>query len=138
MSWSCAGLVLVLCYAECKTLIISNMKIITSSNVETITGKLDSYTGYYLQARINNRTGKVAIFSYRKRGYVPRDGHWRFILMCAELAYQGLYATDVLVPGNELYLALREAHHFVAAVSVKPSMTYHARDIINLKTTFGL
>ena len=114
------------------------MKIITSSNVETITGKLDSYTGYYLQARINNRTGKVAIFSYRKRGYVPRDGHWRFILMCAELAYQGLYATDVLVPGNELYLALREDLHFVAADNVKPSMIYHARDIINLKTTFGL
>ena len=114
------------------------MKLITSSNVETITGKLDSYTGYYLQARLNNRTGKVAIFSYRKRGYVPHDGHWRFILMCAELAYQGLYATDVLVDQKELYWALYEAKHFVAADHVKRHMIYHACDIINLKTTFGL
>ena len=137
MSWSCAGLVLVICYADYKSLIFSNMEVITSSNVETITGKLDSYTGYCLQAR-RNKNGKARIFSCRKRGYVPPDGHWRFILMCAELAYQGLYATDVLVEGKELYLALREARHFVAADNVKPRMTYHARDIINLKTTFGL
>ena len=113
------------------------MKLVASSNVETITGKLDSYTGYFLRAKRSN-TGKYVINSCRKRGYVPRDGHWRFILMCAELAYQGLYVTDVLVPGNELYLALREAHHFVAAQNIKPAMIYHARDIINLKTTFGL
>ena len=113
------------------------MEVITSSNVETITGKLDSYTGYYLQAR-RNKNGKAKIFSYRKRGYVPRDGHWRFILMCAELAYDGLYATDVVVDQKELYWALYEARHFVAADNVKLTMTYHDRDIINLKTTFGL
>lgn len=137
MCWSCAGLVLVFCYADYKSLIFSNMEVITSSNIETITGKLDSYTGYYLQAR-RNKNGKVRIFSYRKRGYVPYDGHWRFILMCTKLAYQGLYATDVLVPGNELYLALSEAHHFVAADHVKRHMIYRARDFINLKITFDL
>ena len=113
------------------------MEVITSSNVETITGKLDSYTGYYLQAR-RNKNGKVRIFSYRRRGYVPRDGHWRFILMCAEMAYTGLYATDVLVPGNDLYWALYEAGHFIAAQCLYKRHTFHARDIINLKTTFGL
>ena len=65
------------------------MEVITSSRVETISGKLDSDTGYYLQAR-RNKNGKAKIFSYRKRGYVPRDGHWRFILMCAELAHTPL------------------------------------------------
>ena len=113
------------------------MEVITSSNIETITGKLDSYTGYYLQAR-RNKNGKAKIFSYRKRGYVPQDGHWQFILMCAELAYQGFYATDIIVEGMELYWALYEAKHFVAAGNVKLTMTYHAGDIINLKTTFGL
>jgi hypothetical protein len=113
------------------------MEVITSSNVETITGKLDSYTGYYLQAR-RNKNGKVRIFSYRKRGYVPPDGHWRFILMCAEMAHTGLYVSDIIVDFKELYLALIEAHHWVAADSVKKYMIYHARDIINLKITFGL
>jgi len=113
------------------------MEVITSSNVETITGKLDSYTGYYLQAR-RNKNGKARIFSYRKRGYVPPDGHWRFILMCAQLAHKGLYATDIIVEGKELYLALYEARHHVAADHVNTFKTYNARDIINLKTTFGL
>jgi len=114
------------------------MKLITSSNVRIISGKIDSYTGYYLQARINLRTGKVAIYSYRKRGYVPRDGHWRFILICAEMAYIGLYATDIRVDDKELYWALYEAGHFVAAQNIRYGKIYHARDIINLKTTFGL
>ena len=113
------------------------MKFVTSSYVETITGKLDSYTGYFLRAKRSN-TGKYVIYSCRRKGYIPSEGHWRFILNCAEIANAGFYATDVLVPGNELYLALREAHHFVAADNVKPSMIYHARDIINLKTTFSL
>ena len=113
------------------------MKLITTSNIETISGKIDSYTGYFLRAKRSN-SGDYSIYSCRRKGYIPPDGHWRFILMCAELAYQGLYATDVLVPGKELYLALREAHHFVAADNVKRHMIYHACDIINLKTTFGL
>ena len=113
------------------------MRLVTSSNVETITGKLDSYTGYYL--RVNrSKTGKYVIYSCRKRGYVPRDGHWRFILMCAELAYTGLYATDIIVDFKELYWALYEAGHFIAAQCLYRGHTFHARDIINLKITFGL
>ena len=113
------------------------MTLITSSKVETITGKLDSYTGYFLRVK-RSKSGRRTIFSCRRRGYVPPDGHWRFILMCAELAHTGLYATDIVVDGNELYWALYEAGHYVAAKNTKPRMTYHARDIINLKITFGL
>ena len=113
------------------------MELITSSNVETISGKIDSYTGYFLRVKCS-KSGKRTIYSCRKRGYVPPDGHWRFILMCAEMAHTGLYVSDIVVDGNELYNALLEAHHWVAADNVKPRMIYHARDIINLKTTFSL
>ena len=113
------------------------MRLITSSRVETISGKLESYTGYFLRVK-KLKSGKRTIYSCRKRGYFLHDGHWRFILMCAEMAYDGLYATDIIVDGKELYWALFEADHFVAANNVKMKMTYHARDIINLKITFGL
>ena len=113
------------------------MRLITSSRVATISGKIDSYTGYFLRVT-RSRSGKRTIFSCRRRGYVPRDGHWRFILLCAEMAHAGLYVSDIVVDGNELYLALIEAHHWVAADSVKKYMTYNFHHIINLKITFGL
>ena len=125
------------CCGKRKSLIISNMTLITSSKVETISGKIDSYTGYFLRVK-HSKSGKRTIFSCRKKGYVPPEGHWQFILMCAQIAYDGLYASDVVVDQKELYWALYEAKHFVAAGNVKLTMTYHAGDIINLKTTFGL
>ena len=100
---------------------------------------LERGLGYHLEHR------KKGFFSKRnQRGSVPPDGHWRFIVLCAELAQNGLHISDIEVSHIELSDALREAHHFVANQQVyrnainKAQLTYNARDVLNLKTTFSL
>ena len=98
----------------------------------SLVGTLERGLGYHLEHRKNG------FFSKRdQRGHVPPDGHWRFIVLCAELVQNHLYLSDIEVSRNELRSALREARLFVAANHLKLE-TYHARDILNLKTTFGL
>ena len=96
-----------------------------------LVGMLKPELGYFLVQRGGS------FFSQRSRHGAPPDGHWRFIVLCAELAQNGLHISDICVPRKELKAALREAHHFVAASHLKLS-EYSARDILNLKTTFGL
>ena len=112
------------------------MRVILSNQCLSCTGALERGTGYFLQAR-RKRNGEVGYYSRRLNGYVPPDGHWRFIVLCAELAQNKLYITDIEVSREELSSALREAHHFVAADHLL-LVVYHARDILNLKTTFSL
>ena len=97
----------------------------------SLVGMLNPELGYHLEHRKNG------FFSVRNNTGAPPDGHWRFIVLCAELAQNGLYISDICVPRKELKAALREAHHFVAASHLKLS-EYSARDVLNLKTTFGL
>ena len=97
----------------------------------SLAGMLKPELGYYLRKRGST------FFSQRSAHGAPPDGHWRFIVLCAELAQNGLHISDICVPRKELKAALREAHHFVAASHLKLS-EYSARDILNLKTTFGL
>ena len=115
------------------------MEIILSTNCESLTGSLGRGFGYFIVRRKNR------FFSQRSRhGNIPADGHWRFILTCANLAQNKLHITDISIHHEELQDALEEAHHFVAAQMVyhnyydKAKTTYNARDIINLKHTFGL
>ena len=114
------------------------MKVILAEQCESLTGMLDSGTGYYLR-----RKGK-GFFSQRSRYHVPEDGHWRFILQCAHLAQNPLYIADIAIHWSELQTALWEAYHFVAADQVgvngreAKKLTYNARDILNLQITFGL
>ncbi len=96
-----------------------------------IAGMLNPELGYFITQR------PEGFFSQRSAHGAPPDGHWRFIVLCAELAQNHLYISDICVPRKELKAALREAHHFVAASHLKLS-EYSARDILNLKTTFGL
>ena len=96
-----------------------------------LVGMLKPELGYFLVQRGGS------FFSQRSRHGAPPDGHWRFIVLCAELAQNGLHISDICVPRKELKAALREAHHFVAASHLKLNI-YDARDILNLKTTFGL
>ena len=97
----------------------------------SLVGMLDPELGYHLEHRKNG------FFAVRNNTPAPPDGHWRFIVLCAEMAQNHLYISDICVPRKELNAALREAHHFVAASHLKLS-EYSARDILNLKTTFGL
>ncbi len=92
------------------------MKVILSEQCLSLTGMLERGLGYHLEHRKNG------FFSKRdQRGFVPPDGHWRFIVLC-----------------------LYEAKRFTASEQVrrnyadKCKATYNARDVLNLKTTFGL
>lgn len=115
------------------------MKVKLSNQCLSLTGMLDRGTGYYLRS-----TKKGNFYSQRSKHSVPPDGHWRFIVLCAELAQNGLHISDVKVDWMELQRALYEARHFIASEQVrrnyadKCKATYDARDILNLKITFGL
>ena len=100
---------------------------------------LERGLGYHLEHRKNG------FFAKRNtKGFVPPDGHWRFIVLCAELAQNGLYVTDIKIDWLELQTALYEAKCFTASEQVrrnytdKCKATYNARDILNLKITFSL
>ncbi len=115
------------------------MKVILSSQCISLTGMLERGLGYHLEHRKNG------FFSKRdQRGFVPPDGHWRFIVLCAELAHNKLYVSDIKVHWLELQTALYEARQFQASEHVrrtyndKAKATYNARDILNLKYLFGL
>ena len=115
------------------------MKVLLSEQCLSLVGTLERGLGYHLQRRKNG------FFAKRNtKGFVPPDGHWRFIVLCAETAHHKLAITDIQVSWEELYDALYEAHHFVASEQVrrnyadKCKASYNASDILNLKTTFSL
>ena len=108
------------------------MKVLLSQQCLSLTGMLERGLGYHLEHRKNG------FFSKRdQRGYAPPDGHWRFIVLCAELAQNKLHITDIQVSREEIKKALYEAHLFIAMQHLNKD-TYNARDVLNLKTTFGL
>ena len=108
------------------------MKIILSQQCESLTGMLNSSLGYHIEHRKNG------FFSKRnQRGIVPPDGHWRFILTCAELAQNKLHIADIRVSREELEQAMYEARIFIAMQNLRKDI-YDARDILNLKITFSL
>ena len=93
---------------------------------------LERGLGYHLEQRKNGFFAKR-----NSKGHVPPDGHWRFIVLCAELAQNKLYVTDIRLFAEELEEALQEAGHYVASQNLRKTI-YDARDVLNLKTTFGL
>ena len=108
------------------------MKIILSQQCLSLVGMLNSSLGYHIEHRKNG------FFSKRnQRGLVPPDGHWRFIVTCAELAQTKLHIADIRVTREELKQALYEANIFIAMQHLRKDL-YDARDILNLKITFGL
>ena len=118
------------------------MEIILSKQCESLTGTLGRGFGYYIKAH-RSTTGKQRFFSQRSKHTVPRDGHLRFIITCANLAQIKLYVTDIKVEQQELIEALREAgvddhrallsHHWDNIPS-----SFNASDILNLKIDFNL
>lgn len=115
------------------------MQVILSKNITSLTGSLCRGFGYHISKR-----GKNFYAVRNSKGVVPPEGHWRFIAACARLSKSGLHIADVKVVWQEVYDALYEAYHFVAADRVGRNgregekTTYNAQDILNLKTTFGL
>ena len=107
------------------------MEIILSKQCESLTGSLGRGFGYFIVHR-----GK-RFFSQRSRHSVPPEGHWRFILTCAQLAQNKLHIADIRVSREELKQAMYEARIFIAMQHLRKDL-YDARDILNLKTTFSL
>ena len=108
------------------------MTLTLSPTCTSLTGSLGQGFGYHIQRR-----GKTFCGVRQSRGYVPRDGHLRFIFACTELAKMGLHVTGIRVPAKELREACREAQQFIAARQVK-LRTYDAQDIMNFKHSFSL
>ena len=109
------------------------MEIILSNQCKSFTGSLGQGFGYFIVKRGNR------FFAQRgnNKVSVPPDGHWRFIFTCAEVVIHKLHIADIKVKRDELREALYDAHHFNAARCLA-LQNYNARDIINLKITFGL
>ena len=107
------------------------MEVILSKQCESLTGLLNHGHGYFIQRR-----GK-RFFGQRSKHSVPPDGHWRFIVLCAQLAQNKLHIADIRVKREELKQALYEAGCFIAMQNLRKDI-YNARDILNLKTTFSL
>ena len=107
------------------------MEVILSKQCLALSGCLGRGFGYF----IVNRKGRF--YSQRSKHSVPPDGHWRFILMCADMAYHKQFLDDIKVYPDDLGPALYNAHHFIAYRNIKDRI-YNARDILNLKTTFSL
>ena len=105
------------------------MKIILSPLCESVTGALDRSLGYHIEHRKNG------FFSKRNsRGLIPPDGHWRFIVLCAEQAQVGFLFSDTKVSQAEMLAALQEAGLY----GVGPVGTYNARRVLEFKKTYGL
>ena len=111
------------------------MEIILSKQCESITGSLGRGFGYHIQKRKNG------FFAKRNaKGSVPRDGHLRFILSCAELAQMKLHITDIRVPSEELMYALWRAGRgdYIFTEPDKFPETFHAADIMKFKNDYNL
>ena len=106
------------------------MEIILSKACESFTGSLGRGFGYYIRRRGNR------FFGARSKHGAPPDGHWRFILACAELAQNSLHITDIRVSGKELKAAVCEAGRFCRAYDDKSIFT--ALEVIQIKNKLGL
>ena len=111
------------------------MRIILSSNCESFTGSLGRGFGYFIVRRKNG------FFSVRSRHSVPPDGHWRFIVACAELAQNKLHIVDIRVAYTEFYDAVKEAgmvHKIPACYGWNSGAFLTAREVLKLKDQYGL
>ena len=106
------------------------MEIILSKQCESLTGSLGQGFGYFIVRR-----GK-RFFSQRSRHSVPPDGHWRFILTCAQLAQNKLHIVDIRVSGKEIKAAISEAGYFCRAYDDK--LIFTAQLVIQTKNRLGL
>lgn len=115
------------------------MEVILSNQCEALSGTIQRNLGYHLTMR-----GKRCFAKRYSKGSVPSYGHWAFIVLCAQMAQQKLYVTDIKINWLELQTALYEAKCFTASEMVRRNYAdkgkayYDADDIINLKITFGL
>lgn len=109
------------------------MEIILSPRCKSFTGTISRYHGYAIR-RTGNR-----FFSYRFNGKSVRpDGHWKFIVACAELASQGFMITDIRVKQSEIMDALHEIGRGDYLWKLRFPKTLNASQFLTLKSELGL
>ncbi len=109
------------------------MEIILSKQCESLTGTLGKELGYHVQHRKNG------FFSKRNsNGPVPAGGHWTMIRLCANMAMQRLYITDIRVTGYEMKAALQEAAYLESALLVDVDEVYNAEGVLNFVKERGI
>ena len=98
-----------------------------------LAGLLEPALGYFLVKRGDN------FYSIRSKWGAPPDGHWRFIVLCAELAQNHLYISDIEVTVGELDEALEEATNGRLQSPWAPSdAVCNAAKVLQLKSELGL
>ena len=109
------------------------MRVILSKQCLSLTGMLRTDLGYYLRS-----TKKGNFYAQRSKHSVPPDGHWRFIVLCAELAQNKLYVTDIEVSQKEIMNALHEMHRGDYLWQLSYPDILHADNVLSLKSKLGL
>ena len=93
-----------------------------------LVGMLKPELGYFIVQRGNN------FYSVRSKHGAPPDGHWRFIVLCAELAQNGLYISDIQVSRVELLNALSEAGLSLSGARDVRREVLSASDIMSIRS----
>ena len=109
------------------------MQVFLSQQCLSLTGLLRTDLGYYLRS-----TKKGNFYAQRSKHSVPPDGHWRFIVLCAELAQNKLHITDIEVSQKEIMKALHEMHRGAYLWKLSYPNILHADDVLSLKSRLGL
>lgn len=108
------------------------MEIILSSHCSSFTGTVNKHFGYAIRQR-----GKRFYGVRCNNMKVPPDGHWRFILACAEIAQMTIFISDVKVSGYELAEALEEAGILWRGRVILKS-EYSAEEVLKFKNVWHL
>ena len=106
------------------------MKIILTEQCESFTGSLGRGFGYHIQRRKNG------FFAKRNtKGSVPFNGHWLFIVACAQMAKAALHIVDILVSAKELREAINEAGFLYGdkLATAKNNEIFHASQVLDFK-----
>ena len=106
------------------------MEIILSERCKSLTGNLGSGFGYFIVKR------KGRFYSVRSKHGAPPDGHWRFILACAQLAQNGLHIADIRVSREEVDAARKEAGLIPIAYCL-PGSFLNAELVLYLKNHYN-
>ena len=99
-TWSYAGFNLLLTYFYR----VTDMQIILSNRITSFSGTIVRGTGYAVRQRNGH------FYAYKNsKGYVPPNGHLRFIKACVALCRTSLFFDDIILPPEEFIQAITEA-----------------------------
>ena len=92
----------------------------------SLTGTLGKRFGYSICRR-----GSRFVSQRNSKGFVPKDGHLRFIFACARMAQDHWLAEDIRVRGEELLAAAAEAGLTLEAI--RPEREYNAQEVMKVE-----